>query len=347
MTFTELTLQDQSESLAVPAPGPPSWLPGAGWTVSRYSQARAVLADPAFEVPEVRAGGPAGSIAWLRSSVSRFTNGPGHTRRRARAVAELDRLDPGELRSDAQVRAEAVIEAAHDRLEVMESLARSVPVAVLAAGLGIADASRAAELVRVAAAAYFPGADAERERAADAATAELVRILSPADGESIVARIAVLIQACDATAALIGTVICHALPPAGLRYLDRTTDAIMAEVVRHDPPLCVTRRVSGANAALTGMTLPAGQAVLLRVDAVNRDPEIHEDPARFDPGRSQGPTLTFGYGLRPCPGKDHALMLAAGVVQAVRDRCAAVIAPVEYEPSLDIRIPARVEVSLR
>lgn len=349
MTSIDLSPQDALEPLAVPAVGPPAYSPGAGWIVTRRGDARAVLADPSYEVPEAPAIGSVGSIGWLRSSVSRFSNGPDHARRLTQVVAELDRIDPAALRAGAESLAHTLIDAAsrQGRLEVMAALARRVPVTVLAGWLGITDTEHAAAAVCVTAAAYFPGAPEARDRAADVTTAELVRLLSPADEDTIVAKIAVLVQACDATAALIGKTICHALPPAGTRHQAWPTEAIMAEVIRHDPPLRVTRRVSRRGARLDGRLLPAGRTVLVRVDSANRDPAVSGvAPGQFDPGRRQTSDLTFGYGIRPCPGKDHALSLAAGVIQAVRDRCTAVIAPVQYEPYGDIRIPARVEVRL-
>jgi hypothetical protein len=86
-------------------------------------------------------------------------------------------------------------------------LARRVPVAALAAGLGLADPIGAAEAVPAVAAAYFPGAGAEAERRADAATAWLAGALRevpgpPAGPELIAARIALMVQACEATAGL-------------------------------------------------------------------------------------------------------------------------------------------------
>ncbi len=106
-------------------------------------------------------------------------------------------------------------------------------MAALAAALGIADAEGAACAVPVVAAAYFPGTDADqgrtgqgrtgqgrtgqgrtgRERAADLATAELARMLGPGREEVTAARIALLVQACDGTAGLIGEAIHRALAP--------------------------------------------------------------------------------------------------------------------------------------
>jgi cytochrome P450 len=349
MTAADLVPESTTDPLAVPAVGPVTYAPDAGWIVTRSAQVRAVLADARYEVPAVTAAGPVGSIGWLRAAVSRFANGPDHAVRRARVIEELNGLPADMLRADAEQRAHVLIDAAAGagRIEVMSSLARQVPMAVLAARLGIADADRAAGAVRVTAAAYFPGASAAAERAADVSTAELVGMLGPAEEHAIVAKIAVMVQGCDATAALIGKAVSRVLPPVAGDHPVWPTEAIVAEVARFDSPLRVSRRVSTPGACLAGHRLPDCSVMLLHVDSANRDPEVFQAPEEFNPGRVDGNGLTFGYGIRPCPGQAQALALAAGVVQVVRDRCGAVIGPVEYEPSLSIRIPARVQVSIR
>jgi hypothetical protein len=89
---------------------------------------RAVLDDPAFVVPPLpRVDSPV-AIAWLRSHVGRFSSGAEHGRRRALAVAEIERLEPEELRLDARERAAATLRAGGS-LHV-------VPVDTLAAALG-------------------------------------------------------------------------------------------------------------------------------------------------------------------------------------------------------------------
>jgi cytochrome P450 len=348
MTTSELTLQTVLDQVPIPTAGPAFHVPDVGWVVTRHSEASAVLADPGFAVHDWSTTGPVGSIEWLRSSVSRFTNGSEHQLRRARVCGVLAELPPEVLREEAHARSLAVLENAKSRgqIDVMADLARRIPMEVLADRLGFADADRAVDAVVVTAAAYFPGAGAAQERAADLSTAELVSLLEPADEELIAAKIAVIVQGCDATAALIGKAVCWALPPND-DHAAWPTDALVAEVARYDPPLRVTRRVSRAGAQVAGAPVAVGSAVLLRVDAANRDPEVFETPATFDPDRRDGPNLTFGYGLRPCPGQAHALALASGAVQAVRDRCSAVLGDVEYKPPVDLRIPARVTVGLQ
>src|SRR4051794_14395516 len=100
----------------------------------------AILTDPAYLVPPVAPAGPVGTMAWLRGTVSRFSEGAEHARRRALAEARLAGLDVARLRA----------------------LARSAPpLEVLAGELGFAAPERAAALVSVGAAAYHPGTWAE------------------------------------------------------------------------------------------------------------------------------------------------------------------------------------------
>jgi cytochrome P450 len=223
-----------------------------------------------------------------------------------------------------------------------------VPVEVLARALGFADPAAAAAAVAAVAPAYFPGSPAETQAAADAGVATLVELSGPdgaGDGtglERVVARIALLVQTCDATAGLIGNAL-HVLQDAG--GVTWSTDALLAEVLRHRSPLKRMRRLTAAPAPEYG--LAAGEPVVCDIDAANRDPEVFERPDVFDPDRPQRPSLTFGDGIRPCPGQAEAVALAAGVVDAVRGRALWLAGEdVELEPSPALRIPARLLVAL-
>lgn len=62
-------------------------------------------------------------------------------------------------------------------------------------------------------------------------------------------------------------------------------------------------------------------------------------PDQFDPGRVDPEHLTFGFGPRACPGRDHATAIAGGIVEAVRG-CRLVTESVRYEPSTNLRVSA-------
>jgi cytochrome P450 len=226
----------------------------------------------------------------------------------------------------------------------MALMARRVPMTVMAASLGITRPQEAADAAITIAAGYFPGSDPEAERRADAATARLAALLSPAGADVITARIALMVQGCDATAGLIGLAL-HLLQDSRRDCAAWPTSAVLDQVLWITPVVRASRRTARAPAAVNGgPRVRAGDTVVCDIEAAHR--------ARAAPGSSVAggavpPTLTFGSGLRPCPGRAQALALAAGVVDAVRER--GTVLPgqrVEYEPS-PLRIPARLDVVLR
>ncbi|RAO39565.1 putative cytochrome P450 140 [Micromonospora saelicesensis] len=330
-----------------PACGPPSFEPERGWWVTRHADVRAALTDPAFQVPAVDPG-PPGTLAWLRATVSRFSPQRRHAERRAVAVSALAPLDPDDLRQDAARLTVAVLDRAGGRVDVMRELARPVPLRALADRLGFADPAAAGTAVAVVAAAYHPGVDPALTARADRAVTALLALAPQGSPEVRANLIGLLVQACDATAGLIGAATHHLLPPAAPRAAAtaRAVD-LLAEVLRLDPPVRATRRVTVHEVRLGGQDLPAGSPVLLRFDAANRDPEAFTEAAAFQPGRPGAGLLTFGTGERGCPGDRHALALATGVLDVLRERCRRGPTPVHHEPHPTLRVPTTLEVSVR
>ncbi|MFG2069990.1 cytochrome P450 [Micromonospora tulbaghiae] len=341
-----------------PPCGPPTSDDG-GWVVTRYADVVSVLTDPRCVVPPAEEA-PEGGLAWLRASVSRFSPPDRHAARRAVGVAALDTLDPRELRVAAERLTGRILDRAAtgddggDRVDVTGDLARRVPLVVLAERLGLAEcagrawphgprfarcdrscpAAAVAEVTAVAA-AYHPGAEPAAVRRADRAVAALLAMSPPAPAEVTANRLGLLVQAADATAGLIVAADRHGLDaPDGLG-----TDALLAEVLRLDPPVRVTRRVAADPLSLGGQPVRAGERLLLRFDAANRDPAAFPEPDRFRAGRANA-ALTFGAGPRGCPGQRHALALAAGVVGVLRRRCRPAV------PAPDVPT-TRLEVILR
>ncbi|MCR6484127.1 cytochrome P450 [Amycolatopsis sp. OK19-0408] len=167
-------------------------------------------------VPPVPSDVPPGSVAWLRATVARFSNGDDHTRRRALAVSLLDDVDPDVLRRKASGAAGGD--------------SRLVVVGVLAGELGLPVVP--SDVVTVAA-AYHPHVTPSAE--AEAALGRLVAACGGTTDELAAARIGLLIQACEATAGLIGAA--DPLVRAG-----KSPEEAVAEVLRTDPPVAHTRR---------------------------------------------------------------------------------------------------------
>lgn len=274
---------------------PPSRQADGTWLVTRPADVRAVLTDPRCLVPDVRYADTADTIGWLRSQVARFSSGSDHDRRRALVETDLAQLDVTALRRAAYDRTIAAIGPGDEPPDLLPRVARRVPVGVLASALGVADARLDATVASVVdvAAAYHPGTGSEP--VADAAVATLMCVL-PGPPETVANRIGLLVQACEATAGLIGAALDRALSDR-----DRHVEAVLVETLQQSPPVRATRRRCAVDVTVGGVDIPAGAVLLLDLAAAG---------------------LPFGAGLRPCPGQDHAIALAAGVVAALRDRTA-------------------------
>ncbi|WP_205325128.1 hypothetical protein [Glycomyces sp. YM15] len=115
---------------------------------------------------------------------------------------------------------------------------------------------------------------------ADAAVAVLVKAFGGVADESTAARIGLLVQACDATAGLIDNALRSDTAPSG------SAELLVEQTLLTDPPVRATVRRSTASASVVQVDLTA---------------------------------LPFGAGAHRCPGVDHALAIAVGVCEALRD----------------------------
>jgi cytochrome P450 len=217
--------------------------------IKRPDLIRAAFAHPDLVPPPA---GP-GSAFWLRTRVARFSHGPSHARRRALATSLIESIDP----SAASSRAAALVRAG---TPIREAVVRALDLVP----------SDAVDLVLEVAPAYFdPSVPAP---SLDTLVSRLRASLSPRastspgavggengeggllDDEAIAARIGVLVQACDATAALVEA--------------------------RMHPRGRTTKRLALRDVELDGARIPAGTTVTLELGEM-----IFGAPPRECPGR--------------------------------------------------------------
>ncbi|MEV4571605.1 cytochrome P450 [Nonomuraea sp. NPDC049419] len=81
-------------------------------------------------------------------------------------------------------------------------------------------------------------------------------------------------------------------------------NATVAEVLRMQAGLTGEPfpRYAQHDLELAGVPISAGDLVLVRLEAANRDPRRFPEPDRFLPGRKSSPPLVFGHGLHYCLG---------------------------------------------
>jgi cytochrome P450 len=245
----------------------------------RYAEIEAALANTDLVPPPVETG-PLGSMAWLRATVSRFSSGTVHARRRTLIEADLARLDPAALR--------VAIAAAAPGQEQDRDESRRLVVRTLANALSIEEPDAVATAVMSVAGTYFGGDDP----AAETSSAWLLGHLAGPDPEVVANRICLLVQACDATATLVEHTRRAGTGDDAERRLLRT--------LRDDPPARFIRRVAARDTGVAGIAIAKGDSVVLDIAAANQEPGVQP--------------LAFGAGLRPCPAAAHALALAAGLL---------------------------------
>ena len=324
--------------------------------IHRYEDVRAALADPHL-VPDLPGGeGRVGaSMGWLRASVPRFSAGETHAGRRALVEAELARLDPDQLRRMAtRWPASATADASRHVVHTLaESLGYPDPSAVAASVRTVAGAyfggaspeadAAVAHLVSLlsptgregglvspnpeggdprppgspqggtapagphrpnpaaGAGVSAPEASAAaRTSTAPAPEAAPTRTSAPPARQApdplevAAARICLLVQACDATAGLVRRA-------AAAESDGRPVEEVLLDTLRRDPPVRTLRRVAARDTHVGGVEVAAGDLVVL--DATAEGPE----------------PLAFGAAPRACPGRQHAMALAAGAL-AARER---------------------------
>ncbi|MFJ9083778.1 isocitrate lyase/phosphoenolpyruvate mutase family protein [Streptomyces sp. NPDC102384] len=123
--------------------------------------------------------------------------------------------------------------------------------------------------------------------------------------ELAAARICLLVQARDATAALVrhtAAAPADITPATGdaASAAARPIEQLLHETLRNDPPVRVLRRVAARDTRVVGRDIAAGELVLL--DATAAGPTDAGEP------------LAFGAPPRVCPGREHAMALAAGAL---------------------------------
>ena len=74
------------------------------------------------------------------------------------------------------------------------------------------------------------------------------------------------------------------------------------ETLRFDNSTQMLMRLVTEDVEMRGRTIPAGSNVLLLVGSANRDPEVFEDPDRYDVRRDTSAMLSFGKGVHFCMG---------------------------------------------
>ncbi|MEU7477031.1 cytochrome P450 [Lentzea sp. NPDC042327] len=122
-----------------------------------------------------------------------------------------------------------------------------------------------------------------------------------------------------------------------LRARPELTENAVEELLRYLSIIAFgVPRFAKEESEVGGVTIPAGETVLVAVPAVNRSPEQYEDPHELRVDRPRGHHLAFGHGIHQCLGQQLARVeMVVGFTELLRRL-----------PGLRLAVPAT-EVPLR
>jgi cytochrome P450 len=93
------------------------------------------------------------------------------------------------------------------------------------------------------------------------------------------------------------------------------------EILRHDSPVQITGRTAKVAGTLAGREIGPGTRVTVLLGAANRDPEVFDEPARFDVTRANARDhLAFSAGIHYCVGAGLARLEGVVGLRALSER---------------------------
>ena len=174
---------------------------------------------------------------------------------------------------------------------------------------------------------FFTGLVAERRKnPGDDVVSELAMADESLSAHDLLATVELLLVAgFETTVNLIGNGVLELLHNAEARewllaHPERADD-VVEEVLRHDPPVQYTMRMTHQPLTLAGVDLPVDSGVILLLAAANRDPAVFADPTRFDPERPNNRDhVAFSAGIHYCLGAGLARIEATVALRALFER---------------------------
>jgi cytochrome P450 len=127
----------------------------------------------------------------------------------------------------------------------------------------------------------------------------------------------------------------------------RLVPKVVDETLRFDPPVQVIGRVALEPQELEGKPVRKGQTVTMLIGGANRDPEVYEDPGKFDIHRKKARHhLAFSRDIHYCPGHPLARLEATIALQHLAERMPdlTLAGPARRDDALVIRGPVHLPV---
>ncbi|MFZ1815926.1 MAG: cytochrome P450 [Rhizobiaceae bacterium] len=145
------------------------------------------------------------------------------------------------------------------------------------------------------------------------------------DGEEVLSMAMLLLLAGNETTTNLITnfmrrMAMHPQDGERLRVEPDLVDSAVEETVRLHSSIRNIDRYALIETRIGGVTIPAGAQMVLWLSAGNRDPEIFENPDRFDIARKPNRHLGFGTGMHMCLGAHLARLQTRAAARHVLDK---------------------------
>ena len=331
-----------------------------GWVFTRHADVNAILSDHRRFGSNPRKG----RIPLLRRAMLPppeeyamvMLDPPDHTRVRSLASRAFTPGAVAALEPRIREHLATLLDGIADpsAFDLMESVARPLPLTVIAGMLGVPPEDRAtfgrwsargARLLEPmigfrewragkaagqAFDAYFRRVIRERRAfpPRDDMVSALLREQDEearlSDRETLNVLRALLVAGNETTVDLIGNGFLALLRHPGqlerLRADPELIPGAVEELLRFDPPVQTGFRCVLADCEVNGQALRRRENVFLLLGAANRDPEVFEDPDRLDVGRRASGHLAFGSGIHHCLGAPLARLAGRIVLEMLLER---------------------------
>ncbi|MEU1286021.1 cytochrome P450 [Kitasatospora sp. NPDC005856] len=338
------------------------------WLVTRYPDVRQALADPRLALDKAHATpGNYRGFALPPALDANLLNmdPPDHTRIRRLVSQAFTPRRVAALREPIERVAEQLLDAIEPlgRADLLAAYAAPLPITVICDLLGVPEGDRhdfrawtdclitpdpdrpeAARAAVKAMLGFFTGLiERKRTEPGDDLLSDLIAARDDQEGggglgEDELTSLAFLIlfAGYENTVHLIANAVLalltHPDQLAALRAEPELITGAVEEFARFDGPAPLAiRRFPRENVTIGGVTVPAGETVLLALGSANRDPEQFADPDRLDLRRRENGHLALGYGIHYCLGAPLARMETALALTALLRRFPALALDVPVE----------------
>ncbi|MFJ8627946.1 cytochrome P450 [Kitasatospora sp. NPDC093550] len=340
------------------------------WLVTRYPDVRQALADPRLALDKAHAApGNYRGFALPPALDANLLNmdPPDHTRIRRLVSRAFTPRRIAALRAPIEKLAEQLLDAMapSGRADLLAAYAGPLPITVICDLLGVPEDDRhdfrawtdslitpdpeRPEATRAAVKAMlgFFGGLIERKRAepGDDLLSDLIAARDDQEGEGgdrlsedelTSLAFLILFAGYENTVHLIANAVLalltHPEQLAALRAEPELIEDAVEEFARFDGPAPLAiRRFPREDVTIGGVTVPAGETVLLALGSANRDPEQFTDPDRLDLRRRESGHLALGHGIHYCLGAPLARMETAVALTALLRRFPALALDVPVE----------------